>query len=316
MDLFAGTGTIGFNSLSLFRTVSANDWEYYSYVINTALISVPFTDTLAKKIEECNVLEPVKGFIYTELAPHSEEAGCENRMFFTVDNAKKADAIRQYLNKEKDKGYIDEKEYLYLLASLLTSIDKVANTTSVYGSFLKKFKASARKPLQMVPIHTRRDIPHKDNHVFHGKAEDIQSYYDVVYLDPPYNQRQYAANYSPLNFIAEYNSEYKIKGKTALLEGYNKSDFCSKTKVKNAFEILLKSLNTKYIFLSYNNEGILSMDVLQEILLAKGDVTLYTIPYKKYKSNSNESSTDTVYEYLWFIDTTVKKKPGNFTACL
>jgi adenine-specific DNA-methyltransferase len=324
LDLFAGTGTIGFHCLPLFRTVSANDWEYYSYVINRALLIVPYTEVIASKIEECNALEEEEGggLIYKELAaPHTQDGmNTVCRMFFTTNNAKKADAIRLYLNREKMDKKIDENEYIFLLASLLTSIDKVANTTSVYGSFLKTFKASALKPLILEPIHTRKQIPNQENRVFNEKAEDVFHtfkekviHYDVVYLDPPYNQRQYAANYSPLNFIAEYNPDKVLKGKTGLLEGYNKSDFCSKTKAKTAFQNLFASINATYLFLSYNNEGILDINTLKTILLEKGDVTLYTIPYKKYKSQT-EAHDQQVQEYIWFIDTT--KKTDTFEQCV
>jgi len=306
LDLFAGTGTIGFHCLPFFRTISANDWEYYSYIINAALLTVSYTENLERKIEEYNALDRVEGLIYKELAPSNTT---DNRMFFTEDNAKKADAIRIHLNREKAEKKIDEKEYLFLLASLLTSIDKVANTTSVYGSFLKQFKASAKKTLYLEPIHTRIHPPNQENRIFNEKAEDVFQktllHYDVVYLDPPYNQRQYAANYSPLNFIAEYDPERVIKGKTGLLEGYNKSDFCSKTKAKTAFQTLFDSINATYLFLSYNNEGILDTETLKTILLKKGDVTLYTIPYKKYKSQT-EAHDQQVQEYIWFIDTTKK----------
>jgi adenine-specific DNA-methyltransferase len=61
-------------------------------------------------------------------------------MFFTEDNAKKADAIRTQIEKLREEKTINENEYYFLLESLLQSLDKVANTTSVYGAFLKKFK--------------------------------------------------------------------------------------------------------------------------------------------------------------------------------
>jgi len=300
LDLFAGTGTIGFHSAPFFRTVSANDWEYYSYVINSALLLVPFTEHLRDCITRYNHLESKEGLIFQEL---TEKKG---RLFFTEDNAKKADAIRVNLEKEKEEEIITTKEYLFLLASLLTSIDKVANTTSVYGAFLKQFKKSALKPLLLEPIHTRTTEPHKDNRVFHGKAEDFPSKcdkrYDIIYLDPPYNQRQYAANYSPLNFIAEYNPSLVVKGKTGLLEGYNKSDFCKKTRVKAAFQQLLDTLDADYLVLSYNNEGLLGKEDLKEMLQARGKVTLYTIPYKKYKSAKETQAKEEVEEYLWFIE--------------
>jgi adenine-specific methyltransferase len=141
-----------------------------------------------------------------------------------------------------------------LLASLLEAIDKVANTASVYGAFLKKLKESAKKPLILKPIFP--PINDYENEVFN---EDINSFikgrkFDVVYLDPPYNERQYSANYHLLETIAKYDIP-TIKGKTGLRD-YNeqKSLYSKKTEVKQIFSDLIQNLDAKYIFLSYNDE--------------------------------------------------------------
>ena len=52
----------------------------------------------------------------------------------------RCDAVRQKIEKWKKQDLISDDEYYFLIASLIESIDKYANTASVYGAFLKKIK--------------------------------------------------------------------------------------------------------------------------------------------------------------------------------
>ena len=307
MDLFAGTGVVGFNMLDAFKSCNANDLESYSYVINYALLKCNYTENIKILIEICNKLDVIEGLIYNYFSPTST---CE-RMFFKNNNAKKTDAIRQYIQNQFELNKITEKEFNFLLASLLVSIDKVANTSCVYGAYLKEFKKTALKDIVLQPIHTKSDL-NEENNVYNKLAEKFaepdSTYFDVIYMDPPYNQRQYSANYSPLNYIVHYNKDIVLKGKTALIDNYNKSNFCKKTEVKKAFTELINGVNCNYLIISYNNEGLLSIEDFQKILIKKGLVKLYKIQYNKFKAQQSVDKKF-VEEYLWVVDTT---KTGDF----
>jgi len=296
-DLFAGTGIIGFGMSKHFRHTISNDLEYYSFIINKGLLECIYTSELENIIKELNHISNDNEQFGNNLILTNYSG---ERMFFTEDNARRIDVIR---TKIEDYKY-NANNYYFLLASLLTSCDKVANTTSVYGAFLKKFKTSSIKTLVLEPIHTNKI---KINSKVYCKnildvindKEDM----DIVYLDPPYNKRQYSANYSPLNYIALYDSNIKIKGKTGLIEGYNKSEFCQIKNIEDTFNKLLSKLRenkTKYIFLSYNNEGLLSEEKMKKLLEKYGEVQLKIQEYKKYKS-SKENIKNNVNEYLWCI---------------
>jgi adenine-specific DNA-methyltransferase len=304
MDLFAGTGTVGFNMCAKFRCVSANDLEVYSFIINSALLTSAYSPRMQSLIDECNALTPLEGLVYKNYSPNDTS----ERMFFTSENAKKCDAIRIFINDKFAEKIITANEMMFLIASLLVSMDKVANTASVYGSYLKEFKKTALKPLFLVPIHKREQVSTL-NRVYNQKAEEIvklaDKSWDIIYIDPPYNQRQYAANYAPLNYIAQY-SNLNLKGKTGLIEDYNKSDFCSKPRVKAVFEELIKNSKCNYLLLSYNNEGLLDLETLKSILQNKGNVILYKIKYKKFKSFQGDQ--DSVMEYFWVVDVANKKE--------
>jgi adenine-specific DNA-methyltransferase len=325
MDLFAGTGSVGFQMQPLVSSCSANDLEYYSFVINNALLCCPYSEKLQQIIDECNALEGIEGLIYNNFSPHQTVDSCDSdldceRMFFSNENAKRCDAMRQYIELQKDSERLLISEYYFMVASLLVVMDKVANTSCVYGAYLKTFKGSALKSVLLIPIHMRdasafafainsKSESKESGTVYNMKAEDLcraDKHFDVVYMDPPYNQRQYSANYSPLNYIALYDSAIVLTGKTGLIANYNKSDFCSKVKVKNAFKLLLDNIKCNYLFISYNNEGLLSCDELKEILETYGELVLHKIPYKKFKAQQSVVE-DSVFEYLWVLCPTMKK---------
>lgn len=299
-DLFAGTGIVGYSLQDHFDIIISNDLEYYSYIINCGLLQCNYSEKIKQIVNECNRLDGVNGLIYKNYSPNPQ---CE-RMFFTNANAKKCDAIRTHITGLLMNNEITEAEFKFLLASLLVSVDKVANTASVYGAYLKKFKKSAEKVFELVPIHIGM-TNNVDNVVTNDLAENIvkNTKFDVVYLDPPYNHRQYGANYSPLNYIAHYNEHIVLKGKTGLIENYNKSDFCSKIEVKNAMNELIDNIDANYLIMSYSNDGLLGKAELKEVFLKRGRVVLYIIKYKKYKSSiENNDDVNSVLEYLWVVD--------------
>ena len=295
-DLFAGTGVVGKTFKEKGYKVISNDIQYYSYVINKHLIeNIPPLDI--KKLEYINELGETEGFIYKNYCVGSGSG----RNYFTDSNGKKCDSIRIELERLKNSGEIDESQYYYLLASLINSIDKYANTASVYGAFLKQIKKSAAKDfeLELLPI-----IPgDKESEVHNENINDLIKKIegDILYLDPPYNARQYCTNYHVLETIARYDDP-ELKGKTGLREySKQKSDFCSPRTVVNAFEEVIKEANFNYIFLSYNNEGLMPLDVIKSIMEKYGKYEMFTTDYRRFKADADENrnhKSDKTIEYL------------------
>lgn len=320
-DLFAGSGIVSCYFATKARYVISNDIEYYSFIINSAFMKTPYTEKLQMIIDDVNTniistihddIEPNLDIdiVFKNFSPYSrneEQQQCQ-RMFFTNQNALRIDRARQHIEQLYKDAIIDQKEKYYLVASLLVSMDKLANTTSIYGAYLKKFKKSSLQPLVIKPLHTHTDINFIENNVFNMDANelasniDLMTSVDVVYIDPPYCARQYGANYSPLNYIARYDNNTMLMGKTGLIDNYFKSDFARKSNVKDAFNKLITLLQCKKsIYISYNSEGLLTKEELSNIFKKRGDVTLYYKPYRKYKSNKSVKTAD-VFEYLFHID--------------
>ncbi len=298
-DLFAGTGIIGRIFKPEVKSVISNDIEYYSYVLNRNYIENHIAFEYQSLIEELNEIKGVEGFVFAEYS----ENGTSGRQYFSEYNGKKIDAVRLKIEEWKKNNQITENQYFFLLASLLESADKVANTASVYGAFLKHIKKSAQKNMVIEPaIFTPNDNSHK---VFNIDSNELIKKIsgDILYLDPPYNTRQYGANYHLLNTIAKYD-KFTPKGKTGL-RSYRKSSYCIRQSVKQSFEELIANAKFRYIFLSYNNEGLMNSQDIRAILSKYGRYDLTSTDYQRFRAdkdtNRNHKATSTI-EYLHLIE--------------
>ncbi len=298
-DIFAGTGIVGRNFKTEVKQVISNDLEYYSYVLNRNYIGNHQAFEYTSLIEELNTLPATAGFVFEEYSHN----GSAERMYFSAQNGKKIDAVRQHISQWKNYNRISEDQYFFLLASLLESADKVANTASVYGAFLKHIKKSAQKEMLIQPAvfeetTNKHLVYNTDSNTL---IKEISG--DVLYLDPPYNARQYGANYHVLNTIAKYDN-FVPKGKTGL-RVYNKSEYCSKNAVRASFEELIKNADFKYIFLSYNNEGLMSEQDIRNILSKYGRYSLFTTEYQRFKADKEENrkhKANATTEYLHILE--------------
>lgn len=300
-DIFAGTGIVGRNFKQEVKQIIANDLEYYSFVLNKNYIeNHKKLNNKKVLIDELNELDLVcNGFIFQNYCLGSGSG----RSYFSDHNGQKIDTIRLKIEELKQHRKINLKEYYFLLASLLESADKVANTASVYGAFLKKFKKSAQN--EFVLKSAEFEINCNEHIVFNKDANELikEIQGDILYLDPPYNARQYGANYHILNTIAKYKY-FEPKGKTGLPD-YKKSKYCSKNFVEQEFESLIKNANFKYIFLSYNNEGLMSFKNIKSIMSKYGIYEMTTTTYQRFKSdkdgNRNHKAKET-QEYLHILE--------------
>lgn len=305
-DLFSGTGIVAHHFRGLGASVIANDAELYSSIITKAFTRSVYTDrcrtvleSLEKELTDKKYVSAA-GYITKNYSPYES---CD-RMFFTIDNALRID----YLRARLEELTLDEDEKAFLLASLLMAADAVSNVPAVYGCFLKNFKAKALKELHLEPIHTRKEVCVEGSKVFQSDvlAKEFLSEVsaDVIYLDPPYNERQYSKNYFPLNLIAKtpvaLESEPPLKGKTGIPADCFLSPFCKKAEVEGAFDTLFKSLKAPWIFLSYNSESLVGKERMLELMGKYGSATVVERDYKRFKSFEYNKDV-AIKEYLYAL---------------
>lgn len=308
-DGFAGTGVVGMSFQYIYNLkIIANDLEYYSYVINFAQLCVSYTNKLKEiinkfneELKDNNINKVIEG--YKLITNNYSPKGIDKRMFWTEENAIKCDYLRYRIDSLLKNNDITLNEHNFLVASLLCSMDKIANTTSIYGAYLKKFKKSASVSIELKPIHTN-EVKENINQVTNldiNSNEILDKTYDIVYLDPPYNERQYSSNYHPLNYLAKYDNKIELYGKTGLIKDYNKSKYCQKSNAIDMLCNLITNLKTKHILISYNDEGIMDLEIIKKKLLEQGKVILYKKVYKKFKSNEVQED-ETVFELLFHCE--------------
>lgn len=289
-DLFAGTGVVARHFKPLVKHVIANDLEFYSYVFIRNYIE---NNKVYDRLNELNELNGIQGFIFNNYCVgggkkvvkiKGENVEIE-RQYFSDDNGKKIDAIRLQIEKWKNETIIGDSEYYFYLCSLLEAADKVANTTSVYGAYLKELKKSAQKPLFLETPY----IDSKQGLAYNQDANRLITKIsgDILYLDPPYNEREYGANYHMLNTIAKYDN-FEPSGVTGLRD-YNRSLYCSKESVLQSFQRLIANAKFKYIFLSYNNEGLLSLRDIHNCMCLYGEYRMKRIRYNRFKADGKRS---------------------------
>ncbi|MFV0481392.1 MAG: DNA adenine methylase [Campylobacteraceae bacterium] len=285
-DAFGGVGEVS-KALLLkgVKLLHVNDIESYSHVLLKQFLNGVNSKRYIDLTFELNSEIPKDFGLISE---HFSPFGKEKRAYFTIKNAQKIDFIRQNIEEKLERKEIFEDEYNALLASLIFASDKVANTISMYGAYLKEFKFTAKQDLLLEPIKTLQGevIHHNlDANVLIKKISG-----DVLYLDPPYNHRQYGLNYHLLNTIVNYK-EFTPKGKSGFGE-YIRSSWASKKHVLRVFEEMIKNANFKWVFLSYNNEGLMSEVDIQKIMQKYGKYErVFTLKDKLRMQKVKKSTT-------------------------
>lgn len=308
-DLFSGTSIVGGKFKEQGYSIIANDIQFYSYIITKHTIENNGNldkSRCEKLVNELNSLEGKEGFIYCNYSMGGTIGQQYNRMYFSDYNAKKCDAIRSTLDEWLKNEKISISEYYFLLGSLLDSVDKCANTALVYGAYLKHLKSKAQKDMQLVGLPIiKGKVP---CHVYNEDACELIKKIkgDILYLDPPYNDRQYCSNYHLLETIAR-NDDPTIHGKTGLRDYFDqKSSFCSKKLAVKALENIVERAQFKYIFLSYNNEGIIPLNKIEEIFKKYGTYSVYTKEYHRFKSDKDQNRNHKARKTTEYIHCLVK----------
>lgn len=322
-DLFSGTSSVARYFKQYYQIIS-NDIMHFSYVLQKAtienneipefrgLIEIGISDPieyLNTTPLEGRYLENEKFFFSNNYAP----SNICNRMYLTLENANRIDFIRIQIEEWKINGIVTENEYFYLLACLIEAVPNISNISGTYGAYLKHWDKRALNKLELENIDViNNNIDNKCYNMDANKLiDDISG--DILYLDPPYNSRQYVPNYHLLETLSLYDSP-KIKGVTGLRDySEKKSNYCYKKNVRQAFDSLIEKANFKHILVSYSTDGLMSVEEIEEILKKYGNKNtykLYKMPYRKYKSK-HEQEKKCLYELIFYIEKDIKIKVGN-----
>ena len=317
-DAFAGTSAVGRALKERGWRVASSDLMTYSYVFQRAYVVAQRAPSIAevrgadpelrRALRSSRLraraadrdpsplglvaeylehwLEPEAGFFTASFAGE--------RMYFTPENARRIDTVRSTLHRWHTAGLIGEDAYYLLLASLIEGADRVANTAGVYAAYIKRWQPNALRPLRLAPIHPMKGVHGSSAH----KADATEvagslGRVDLLYVDPPYNTRQYPGYYHVPELIARGWSEGPphLRGKTGLLPADGqRSAWCSARRVRTALRELLEATGARHVLVSYNSEGLLSEKVLKETLReasVDGQVVCFRKTYRRYRADSD-----------------------------
>ena len=339
-DVFSGSGVVARFAKFLGMEVYANDWEYYSYVLNQGFLNFNESDiekifgsraefeSLLNKINSLPVPGEDNQYISKYYAPKEfdvEQVDYKTeRLFYTRENALAIDKIRNYI--EENRSQESEKVFYLLLAILIYESATHTNTSGVFKAFHKEFgghgKDALSRIMKKIELHFPVLIDSKAPvHVFQENANELARKLkgiDIAYLDPPYNQHQYGSNYHLLNTIAKWdkipapldlNSKGILKRKAAIREDWinTRSDYCYRDSAEKSFEDLIMNLDARFIFISYSTDGIIPFEKMREICTKRGKLSLVTNEYTTYRGGKQSNKRqNTNIEFILSIDTSQK----------
>ncbi len=228
----------------------------------------------------------------------------KSRMFFTEDVGLKIDTMRSYIKELYNNKIINDYDKNLLLMAVLAFADKNANTTSVYGAYLKKQNRETMPLTDDFLLTLMEDKKRNDNSPkCYYKGDIIKTLesipeMDVIYFDPPYNTRKYESNYHILNYLCslDFNEDMiKYNSKTGLPKVSVNNDFGSKKGTRKIFQDMIEKGLEKAptIYISYSSEGEMTLEEIEKICIDNNFVLLiHEKLYKKYKSKNIEQKNE------------------------
>lgn len=294
-DIFAGTGIVGAVATEHFEKVILNDFLFSNNAIYQAFFGNGKYDQ--EKIN--NIIRNYNNINHEDLDDNyfSENFGGK---YFSQNSAKIIGFIRE--NIEKNKKNLTEKEYYILIASLLYSIDKIANTVGHYDAYFKKkfiedkFFMKPIEPLKIKDISIFR----KDTNIL---AKEIKT--DIAYIDPPYNSRQYSRFYHVLENLTQWKKP-KLHGTALKPEPENMSDYC-RVQAKHKLAELVNDIDAKYLVVSYNNtynsksnssKNKITLEEIEEILKTKGETKVFEKEHQHFNAGNTDFNNHREYLFL------------------
>ena len=284
-DIFAGTGAV--SSSYTDKILYTNDILYSNYLCHLTWFSDEAFDIskIEKYIEYFNSELPYEDNYMTENFSDT---------YFSRKNCSKIGFVRENIENEFKSGKINTRERAMLITSLLYGIDKIANTCGHYDAYRKG--VDFPESFTMCVPEPNTNLKH--NHCYNEDTNELVKIIsaDVVYIDPPYNSRQYCDAYHLIENIARWEKpevfgEAKKMDRTAL-----KSRYCTRS-APSAFKDLIDNLNAKYIVVSYNNmankgndrsNARISDTQILETLKSKGSVKTYSEEFKAFTTGKSE----------------------------
>jgi adenine-specific DNA-methyltransferase len=294
-DIFAGTGIVAAVATKHFDKVIVNDFLYSNYAIYKAFLGNDYWDRA--KIE--NILNE-----YNKIDGNSLEDNYFSDNFGGKYFSRKSSRLIGFIREdiERNKRNLTDREYNILITSLLYSIDKVANTVGHYETYFKKehFEDNfCMRPISPIKAKEMTIFRQDSNEL----AKKIEA--DVVYIDPPYNSRQYSRFYHVLENLTKWEKP-DLFGTALKPKEENMSDYCKVT-AKIRLAELINDIKAKYLVVSYNNtynsksnssKNKITLEEIEKILSSKGKTKVFEKDYRHFNAGNTDFKNHKEYLFV------------------
>lgn len=290
-DPFGGIGTVGTAMKKKGYQIITGDILYFAHCFQVALIENNddisfaklrkniFSDFVGDIEEYLNSLIGQDGWLVEEYA--------KKRKFFTEENAMKIQACMDCIRRWNQLHILEENEYEILVASLIQSFDKVANTAGTYYAYLKDYYRKSKQPFYFRLIRAYKSKLECKSYLMEANELIQKCKYDILYLDPPYNERNYRRYYHLPENIA-LGIEPIPKGKSGIYTVETQDSLYNRKKTATtAFEKLIRDARAGCIIFHYTDDGLIDMGDARDILKGKGKLDEFYFDSKGYTTVSN-----------------------------
>lgn len=286
-DIFAGTGAVS-SAFDKSKVIVTNDLMYSNYICNYAWFG-------SETYDQDKIIEYI--LKYNSLGVCRDNYMTRNfaDTYFSKKDCSKIGYIRNDIEKNYKNKLINSRERAILITSLLYAMDKIAQTCGHYDAYRKgcKYDTELEMYVPLAPVDNNTN-----NKCFNLDANELVKdiYADLVYIDPPYNSRQYCDAYHLLENVARWEKPEVFGVAKKMDRSKLKSDYCT-NKATIAFEHLIRDIKSKYILLSYNNmsqkgddrsNAKISDEDIMRILKKKGKVKVFSQRYKAFNAGKSD----------------------------
>ncbi|MEI6030168.1 MAG: DNA adenine methylase [Synechococcaceae cyanobacterium ELA739] len=276
LDAFSGTARVGYELKNNGYQVFSNDINTYAHVLAQCHVEAEASataETASRLIAELNQLTGKAGYITATY--------CLNSRYFQPHNGEKIDAIREQI----EAWDLPPLLKAICLTALVEAADRVDSTTGVQMAYLKQWARRSYNPLLLrLPAMLNAAADRRCRAYQLDALEAAASIdADCAYLDPPYNQHSYLGNYHIWESLVRWDQPevYGIACKRIDCKS-NKSDFNSKPRALPTLTELIQRLRTPNLIVSFNNEGFIDREAMEQLLSQKGYLHTIELDYKRY----------------------------------
>ena len=310
-DIFAGTGVVAHRALQKYDWVIVNDFLHSNNVIYRAFFAPNEWDE--KKVQ--NIIDDFNAINPNKIRENYFSKNFGGNYFYH-NTAKIVGYIRGRLKKMQST--LTEKEYSVLMASLIYSIDRHANTMGHFDAFHHKEPAAHQFQMRMINAEMYDNVEiHQEDANQLARHLNV----DLTYLDPPYNSRQYSRFYHVYENLVQWKRP-QLYGAALKPKEENMSDYCRHAAFM-AFTDLVSHINSRYLVVSYNNtyyskssssENKIKLEQLEEVLCKCGETHVFNHEFKAFNSGKTEFNDHR--EYLFITEVDDEKRNRSFPTVL